>query len=57
MSISTTFKQELGVIVDFGTLTLERNRVPYQWKRVRDISAIWLPPGGLGGIGLADEEQ
>ena len=57
VAIPAAYKMELGVVADFGTLTFYRNRVPCPWKRVRDISAIRLPPVGLGGVGLADERQ
>ena len=38
VSIPAAYKQDVGMITDFGTLVFHRNQPPCQWKKVRDIS-------------------
>ena len=57
VSIPAVFWQEQGMIVDFGTLVLQRHQAPCQWKRVRDIATTQLPRIGFGGIGLVYDDQ
>ena len=57
VSILAMYRQDLGMIANFGTLMFQRHRPPCQWKRVWDISAIRKPHVGLGGIGLIDDDQ
>ena len=39
VSIPATYKQDVGMLTDFGTLVFRRNQPPCQWKKVRDITA------------------
>ena len=42
---------------DFGTLVFHRSRPPYQWKRVRDITASCRLSSVISGSELIDEAQ
>ena len=57
VSILAAYKQDTGMITDFGTLVFQRYQPPCQWKRVQDISAIRKPRIGLGGTELIDDDQ
>ena len=57
VSIPAVYRQDFGMIANFGTLMFQRHRPPCQRKRVWDISAIRKPRVGLGGIGLIDDDQ
>ena len=57
ISIPAAYKQDIGMLTDFGTLVFHRNQPPCQWKKVRDISASRSPRVGMGGTELIDEDQ
>ena len=38
VSIPAQFRQDSGVIADFGMLTFQKQQPPCRWKRIRDIS-------------------
>ena len=57
VSIPAAYKQNVGMLTDFGTLVFHRNQPPCQWKKVRDISASRRPRVGIGGTELINEDQ
>ena len=57
VSIPAKYKQDQGMVADFGTLVFRQHRAPCQWKRVWDITAVRLPQIGTGGTGLDDDDQ
>ena len=55
--IPATLRQGQGIITGFGTLLLKQCQVPCRWKRVRDITAVWLEKARGGGTVLVDDNQ
>ena len=49
--------QEEGIITDFGTLAAGKRRVPYQWKKVRDITATWTETSSGAEAVLVNNDQ
>ena len=56
-SIPAAYRQDVGMIADFGTLVYQRYQPPCQLKKVRDISASRRPRVGLRGTELIDNDQ
>ena len=48
--IPAAFRQDQGVVADFGTLVFRRQQAPCQWKRVQDITAADCPRSAWEGL-------
>ena len=57
LNIPTPFWLRQGIITDFGTLLLKRRRVPCQWKKVRDITAVRTERSPGAETVLVDDDQ
>ena len=49
VSIPAAYKQNGGMLTDFGTLVFDRSQPPCQWKKVRDILVSRGPRIGVSG--------
>ena len=55
--IPATLRQGQGIVTDFRTLLLKQRRVPCRWKKVKDITAVWIERTKRAGTVLVDDDQ
>ena len=55
--IPATLRQGQGIVTGLGTLLLKKRRVPCRWKRVKEITAVWIERTKGVGTVLVDNDQ